>query len=594
MTRLEAIIQSDGIIKGYWYIRNYNTAGTQMAQKGITMSMDKAGNLTYNISDNANFRSAIEVLRYINSTDVTTWTADTLAATDSLAFMRGSVTGAHTTGHIVFLNVKTIGTPFQLAVHDSTELYIWKRYWISGNSAYSAWTKMNAGYADTAGSASSCTGLSAKATADADGNTISSTYLKKSGGTMTGALTFANNTLNNVGDDCAMGDQNVAGALNIKGLNGNTNLRFIQYNGTAAGTITWNGTSFSMTGMLNVAGIQVPEATTSNWVYGVQWYNTNHTASYKPHIAHHSTGGSAGTGSITIIPFATNTSPWGGTEGVYISSSNFKFNNVEVVRNSGSWGISVTGSAGSVAWANVSGRPTIDKTTVIYQISRGANFDPIQSGYFAGMSTSTGITGDWWHILSMDWTGNDANNWISQLALPTQNRTGVYYRSRHSSSTYAWKKLWTSGESITNAVWNDYAECRIADTQEPGRVLMEVGDDTLTPTNKRMSHFAGVSSDTWGFLQGETDVAKTPLAVAGRTLVYPYRNRNEYKPGDCVCAAPNGTVDLMTREEIIKYPDRIVGIVSCVPEYEEWGGSDANIEDRPPIKVNGRIWIKVR
>jgi hypothetical protein len=76
------------------------------------MSMDKAGNLTYSISDNTNFRSAIEVLRYINSNDVTTWTADTLAATDSLAFMRGNVTGAHTTGHIVFLNAKTIGTPF--------------------------------------------------------------------------------------------------------------------------------------------------------------------------------------------------------------------------------------------------------------------------------------------------------------------------------------------------------------------------------------------------------------------------------------------------------------------------------------------------
>ena len=48
-------------------------------------------------------------------------------------------------------------------------------------------------------------------------------------------------------------------------------------------------------------------------------------------------------------------------------------------------------------------------------------------------------------------------------------------------------------------------------------------------------------------------------------------------------------VDIMTREEIQKYPDRIVGTVSCVPEYEEWGDGD-----RGPIKVNGRIWIKVK
>ena len=71
-------------------------------------------------------------------------------------------------------------------------------------------------------------------------------------------------------------------------------------------------------------------------------------------------------------------------------------------------------------------------------------------------------------------------------------------------------------------------------------------------------------------------------------MVYPYRDRNEYKPGDCVCAAPNGTVDIMTRAEIINYPDRIVGTVSCVPEYELWGEGD-----REPAKVNGRIWIKI-
>ena len=45
-------------------------------------------------------------------------------------------------------------------------------------------------------------------------------------------------------------------------------------------------------------------------------------------------------------------------------------------------------------------------------------------------------------------------------------------------------------------------------------------------------------------------------------------------------------IEIMTREEIQKYPDRIVGTVSCVPEYEEWGTGK--------VKVNGRIWIKVK
>ena len=157
---------------------------------------------------------------------------------------------------------------------------------------------------------------------------------------------------------------------------------------------------------------------------------------------------------------------------------------------------------------------------------------------------------------------------------------------------YSWNRIWCQGNSVTGAVWNDYAECRQSDCSEPGRVVFEKGDDTLTKTEKRLQHFAGVISDTWGFSQGETDKAKTNIAVAGRVLVYTYQDRNNYKPGDCVCAAPNGTIDIMTREEIIKFPDRIVGTVSCVPDYEEWGGGKN--ADRDPVKVNDRIWIKVK
>ena len=85
---------------------------------------------------------------------------------------------------------------------------------------------------------------------------------------------------------------------------------------------------------------------------------------------------------------------------------------------------------------------------------------------------------------------------------------------------------------------------------------------------------------------GETAKAKTPLAVAGRVLVYPYKNKNEYHAGMAVCSAPDGTVDIMTREEIREYPDCIVGIVSEIPQYNTWGSDN--------VKVDGRIWIKVR
>lgn len=88
-------------------------------------------------------------LRYINSTDVTTWTSATLATTDSIAVIRGTVTDAWTTGHIVTFNVASVGTPFQIGVHDSSELYFYKRY-KTGTNTWSGWTKMNAGNADIA------------------------------------------------------------------------------------------------------------------------------------------------------------------------------------------------------------------------------------------------------------------------------------------------------------------------------------------------------------------------------------------------------------------------------------------------------------
>lgn len=160
------------------------------------------------------------------------------------------------------------------------------------------------------------------------------------------------------------------------------------------------------------------------------------------------------------------------------------------------------------------------------------------------------------------------------------------------NGSYSERQIWTKGDAVTGAVWNDYAENRESDCTEPGRCVMEDGNDKLIKTTERLSHFAGIISDTWGFSQGETDKAKTPIAVAGRVLAIPFQPRENYKPGDCLCAGPNGTVDIMTREEIREFPDRIVGTVSCIPDYEEWGGGEN--ADRQPIKVNGRIWVKVK
>ena len=69
-------------------------------------------------------------------------------------------------------------------------------------------------------------------------------------------------------------------------------------------------------------------------------------------------------------------------------------------------------------------------------------------------------------------------------------------------------------------------------------------------TTEKFQACDGVVSDTFGFAIGETDECKTPLAVAGRVLVYYNGNREDYHAGDTVCAGPDGKVCKMTREEI--------------------------------------------
>ena len=184
---------------------------------------------------------------------------------------------------------------------------------------------------------------------------------------------------------------------------------------------------------------------------------------------------------------------------------------------------------------------------------------------------------------------------IRQIAITPNDNDGVI----QSNSTYvmnseasifttggiaAVKSIW--GQRVYNAVYNDYAECRTTINSKPGYVVADNDNGSLYLTNQRLISGAQVISDTYGHLMGMTDNAQTPLAVSGRVLAYTYQPRENYHAGMAVCSAPNGTIDIMTREEIRDYPDCIIGIVSEIPEYKTWGSDN--------VEVDGRIWIKVR
>lgn len=147
--------------------------------------------------------------------------------------------------------------------------------------------------------------------------------------------------------------------------------------------------------------------------------------------------------------------------------------------------------------------------------------------------------------------------------------------------------VYSNGSVLFGAAWNDYAEYREQEKEiKPGYCVASSNDGKVRKTTEKFQACDGIVSDTFGFAIGETDECKTPLAVAGRVLAYCEGNRYDYNAGDTVCASQDGRVCKMTREEIREWPDRIVGIVSEIPEYETWGTGN--------IPINDRIWIKVK
>ena len=101
------------------------------------------------------------------------------------------------------------------------------------------------------------------------------------------------------------------------------------------------------------------------------------------------------------------------------------------------------------AFSQLRDKPTtVDGYGIVdtFKTHREVNFAPDEAGYYAVMTTKSGIGDDWRHIISMDWSKHDSVNWISQLALPTQRNESVYYRKNEADGKQIkdakWIKIW--------------------------------------------------------------------------------------------------------------------------------------------------------
>ena len=86
--------------------------------------------------------------RYVRYYAVTTLDCNNLAP--GLTTIRNTATNSAVVNHSAFLYISDVGTPFQIQIPDSNTPYIFKRSYSSGG--WSGWFKLNAGYADSAGS----------------------------------------------------------------------------------------------------------------------------------------------------------------------------------------------------------------------------------------------------------------------------------------------------------------------------------------------------------------------------------------------------------------------------------------------------------
>ena len=255
--------------------------------------------------------------------------------------------------------------------------------------------------------------------------------------------------------------------------------------------------------------------------------------------------------------------------------------------------ISCAAASHTHAYLSTSGGTISGNLTVTGYIYSSGSYVQAQTDLYFGSSGGSNVktkyNSTWYDVIKNHNNGNISVNACG---------TGLYLGYSNCSAIYFYtggaQRGSVNSSGINGALWNDFAEYRTSSCKEAGRVVIENGKGCLQLCQERLAPCAHIISDTYGISTGYSLTQDTPIGVGGRVLVYPFQNRENYKVGDAVCAAPNGTADIMTREEIINYPDRIIGIVSEIPDYDVWEQQASEDSEIVKVDVKNRIWIYVK
>ena len=394
-----------------------------------------------------------------------------------------------------------------------------------------------------------------KATKDSDGNTITSTYVKKAGDTMTGTLNGTSFIGNQGTGESQVGvsysDGTTSGKLYLWGNHSggtsglyDSNSGYVLRRDLADNTYTFYGTANNANKLDGYAGSFYKKywqtsagGSYTGWIKLMQWTVSN-AGYFSPRP-------------LIFMLYRTYNSP---SPESYILSITGNWGSCELNILNGTYGNRIIEQF----------RISKDSTSKIYCLEMYVN---------TSYSTYTNVC-----YCSVFNSGGLEATVLSNTAQTDSSVTTV-------TSITTIKGI--SASKIYGAVWNDYAEYRDQlETIEPGYCVASTLEGKIYKTIEKFQACDGIVSDTFGFAIGESDNCKTPLAVCGRVLAYYEGQQEDYKVGDTVCAGPNGKVCKMTRDEIKEYPDRVIGHVSEIPTYNTWGTGNVSTKDR--------IWIKVR
>ena len=351
---------------------------------------------------------------------------------------------------------------------------------------------------------------------------------------------------------------------------------------------------------------------TGIWLFANGQMHTAMTANCGGYWGFHFNGASATSASIAeyesgtvrvLNNFAVNTATKSHTANGLTAATAYGL----AVNGSGFFNGNVVSNEYMYIYANVTGAAAQNRF-VIHNRGVGATFLTIGNGttttagysaLYLGNTIGTGVDKNSYGRICLRGhaASTSGNVWING-ALGTLGSTVRAYASVG----------YMKGTQIWGAVWNDYAEYRETKEEiEPGRCVVETGKGDLVLSSERLQAGAEIVSDTFGFAIGQTKKSNTPIATTGRVLAYLLEDRETARQniGGPVGSGPNGTVSIMTDEEASKYPWKIIGTISEIPDYEQWQVGDVDNEFKDPeaseedlkpkyVEVNGRIWIRVR